>query len=194
MIDVQALGGVLVGIASALGALGVIWRFGGFGHFKERTGAFFDDWNGDEPRPKDGYMGRKSFPLRMAEVEETVAQLKRNGGSSVADQVHAAVRGIEELKRTAVANREAIARLDERHNHTDERITDHRRRNDEQVTALRAELEQREQALAQRLIERNRALDEKLNEISEDTFRAQAMRAILTELGHKIDPPVEGQQ
>lgn len=192
MIDVQALGGALVGIAAVLGAIGVIWRQGGFGKLKKRTADFLDDWNGEAPRP--GYEGRKSFPVRMAEIEQTVAQLKRNGGSSVADAVHEVARGVEELKRTAVANREAIARLDERHNHTDERITDHRKRNDEAATLLRAELERRAQEMQVALVERNRTLDEKLAEISEDVFRASAARAILTELGHKIDPPgAEGQ-
>lgn len=206
---------ILLGVAAVLAAITGIWKFLHLGPLLRGTRFFLDDWNGQPARP--GVPPRPSFPERMANVEDRTAQLnhdfrndiggrmallqaqldavdeatktlRRNGGSSVADAVHAAARGVEEVKEALATNRAGIERLDDRLLHTEERISDHRRRNDEQAENLRQELERRAALLEQRLHEREAELDAKLEGISQDVFRASAARAILTELGHKIEP------
>lgn len=121
----------------------------------ELQASFLQDWNGDPPRP--GYDGRLSFPERMTRVEERSAalnhdmrgeissrlalleaalqsvdertqQLQRNGGSSVADKVHEAVRvvgeiaqAVDRLEVTSQQNREGINQLGRRVTAVDEK-------------------------------------------------------------------------
>jgi hypothetical protein len=53
---------------------------------------------------------------------------------------------------------------------------------------MRMELDRRAEALERKLEARNRDVDTKLDGLAEDVFRAQAGRAILHELGMKIEP------
>lgn len=145
MPDVASVIGATAGL---LGALALIFRIFHLPELWRGTLTLVRDWNGDKPRP--GYAGRPSFPERMTKVEERTAalnhdmrddlggrlslleqqldgvveatnQLKRNGGSHLADQVHDIVEALATLKDQAdrlegfaTDNREGIGRLDER--------------------------------------------------------------------------------
>lgn len=176
----------VIGLAAFLGAVGALLRMFGIPALVKGTRLFLMDWNGEAARP--GFLGRKSFPERMTDlegrtevVEEATTQLKRNGGTSVADAIHRTERAVTDVKTGLSNNADAINRMEDR-------VTDHRRRNEEQAVALRAELERRADKLEQTLIARNAVVDSKLDTLAEDVFRAQAARAILTELNMKIDP------
>lgn len=177
--------------AGFIAVIAGLWRFWRVGRQLEGLGHFLKDWNGEPPRP--GFAGRPSFPERMTAqeeraetiekrtadmnhemrgeissrlilLEETAAQLKRNGGTSVADAVHRIKEIVDEIKAATADNQTALTRVDER-------VTEHRRRGDEAIAELR------------------KYLTDRLNAMEISTAQFEAMRASLHELGIDMDPP-----
>lgn len=77
----------LFGLIGALGvlapALGVLWRK--LTGLTKTLDLFLADWQGEPPRP--GVPARPGVMERLAQVEESTIQLRRNGGSHLADQI-----------------------------------------------------------------------------------------------------------
>lgn len=181
----------IIGAASVVAAFGILSKFFGIGEMWTGTRNFLKDWNGEPARP--GFAGRPSFPERMTAqeqqaekiekrtadlnhdmrgeiasrlilLEDATKQLRRNGGTHLADVVHDIAEDVRELKATTQANGAAMERANQR-------ITEHRRRQEETIVSLRAYLTERLNAM----------------EISHAQF--DAMRASLHELGIDVQPP-----
>jgi len=108
----------IIALASILGAIGVIgaavrgvWRWG------RRVNQHFDDLMGEPPRPgfeaRPGVLERlkgidvalDSLGARIGVVEQDTAQLRRNGGTHLADAVH-------EQQRLQAAHGQILARIE----------------------------------------------------------------------------------
>lgn len=109
----------LFGLLGALAVLvpPMVWlsrRIRGLSMFSDpRFSHFLDDWFGEPERP--GFSARPGVPERLGQVEsrlETVedstAQLKRNGGSHLADAIDRLVRDAE----ARAGNGETLARIE----------------------------------------------------------------------------------
>lgn len=168
--EMPSPGATVLWLAGLLAAIASIYKLLHLGEMFRGTRNFLADYNGEPQRP--GFEGRKGLPERITSIEQHMNEVK--------GAMPSLAQALSDLAETSTSNGEKIDKLDQR-------VTDHRRRNDEQATLLRTELERRARELESRTDQRNAEVDGKLERLANDLFRAQAGRAILHELGFKVE-------
>lgn len=169
---------VVILVAAVLTALGVIARMLHLPELRRGTRDFLRTWNGEAKRP--GVEAVPGIPEQMADTRANLTTLTADM-HQIKGAMPSLAQALTDLAGTTNTNGQKIDMLEKRQ-------SDHRQRNDEQAALLRMELDRRAEALERKLEARNRDVDTKLDGLAEDVFRAQAGRAILHELGMKIEP------